>query len=284
MQITVTPNISKLRVFVTSWLRIIQGKEDTVLQGKKIAVVMPAYNAAKTLVRTYQEVLAQNIVDVIIIVDDASDDETISIARTLQDESVKTVVHLHEKNLGYGGNQKTCYQLARQEEADIVIMVHPDYQYTPKLIPAMAGMIVNGIYPCVLGSRLLGGGALKGGMPVWKYLANRGLTVIQNFLLGAYLSEFHTGYRAFSRELLSTLSIDRYSDGFIFDNEILAQVLWQDYTIGEISCPTNYFPEASIINLVESIKYGLGCLKVALMYRLAKMKLIKSTLFPENTE
>ncbi len=243
---------------------------------KKVIVVMPAYNAAQTLRKTWDEVMAQEMVDLIIVVDDKSRDETVSIAKALPD----TLVYIHEKNLGYGGNQKTCYRLALEAGGDIIIMVHPDYQYTPKLIPAMASMIGNGLYHCVLGSRILGGYALKGGMPVWKYIANRFLTFAENILMDAKLSEYHTGYRAFSRELLEKLPFGTNSDDFVFDNQMLAQILWFDYTIAEVSCPTKYFPEASSINLFRSIKYGFGCLMTALLFRLAKMKIITSKLFP----
>ena len=245
---------------------------------KKIIVVMPAYNAAKTLQKTYDEVMEQGIVDLVILVDDASSDQTSAIARSLP----AAQVYVHEKNKGYGGNQKTCYRMALAEGADIVIMVHPDYQYTPKLIPAMATMIGNGLYPCVLGSRILGGYALRGGMPLWKYLANRFLTLAENIFIGAKLSEYHTGYRAFSRELLQNLSLDGNSDDFLFDNQMLAQIIWQGYTIAEVSCPTKYFTEASSINLRRSIRYGLGCLWTALNFRLARMRIIRSALFPVN--
>jgi glycosyltransferase involved in cell wall biosynthesis len=243
---------------------------------KKIIVVMPAYNAAKTLKKTYDEVMEQGIVDLVILVDDASRDETSAIASGLP----KTQVYVHERNRGYGGNQKTCYRMALEAGGDIVIMVHPDYQYTPKLIPAMATMIGNGLYPCVLGSRILGGYALKGGMPVWKYIANRFLTLAENILMGAKLSEYHTGYRAFSRELLERLSLEDNSDDYVFDNQMLAQIIWQGYTIAEVTCPTKYFTEASSINLRRSVRYGLGCLVTALIFRLARMKIIRSTLFP----
>lgn len=237
---------------------------------------MPAYNAALTLRRTYEEVMAQEIVDLIIVVDDASNDETAIIARTLPN----TEVHIHPKNQGYGANQKTCYKLALEAGGDIIIMVHPDYQYTPKLIPAMTSMIGNGLYHCVLGSRILGGYALKGGMPWWKYISNRFLTLVENLMTGAKLSEYHTGYRAFSRELLERISLEENSDDFVFDNQMLAQILWFDYQIAEVSCPTKYFAEASSINLQRSLKYGFGCLWTALTYRLAKMSLLKSKLFP----
>jgi len=247
-----------------------------MLNGKKVIVVMPAYNAGQTLRMTYDEVMAQRIVDLIILVDDGSQDETVSIAKTLPN----TVVYVHERNLGYGANQKTCYRLALEEGGDIIIMVHPDYQYTPKLIPAMASMIASDLYQCVLGSRILGGYALKGGMPIWKYIANRFLTFVENLLLGAKLSEYHTGYRAFSRKLLEQLPLEVNSDDFVFDNQMLAQIIWHDYTVAEISCPTKYFAEASSINLPRSIKYGLECLLTAMNFRLAKMKLISSRLFP----
>ena len=238
---------------------------------------MPAYNAQQTLRKTYDEVMAQEIVDLVIIVDDGSQDETVSIAKTLHN----TILYSHKENKGYGGNQKSCYKLALEKGGDIIIMVHPDYQYTPKLIPAMASMIGNGLYHCVLGSRILGGYALKGGMPTWKYIANRFLTFVENILVGAKLSEYHTGYRAFSRKLLERLPIEKNSDDFVFDNQILAQIIWSGYTIAEVSCPTKYFAEASSINLYRSIKYGFGCLNTALIFRLSKMKIITSKLFSE---
>ena len=237
---------------------------------------MPAYNAENTLLKTYEEVMAQGIVDVVFLVDDASPDNTAKVAASLP----RTKVFVHEHNLGYGGNQKTCYRLALEENADIVIMVHPDYQYTPKLIPAMASLISNGLYHCVLGSRILGGYALKGGMPPWKYIANRFLTFVENVLIGAKLSEYHTGYRAFSRELLLRLPLKNNSDDFVFDNQMMAQIIWFGYTVAEVSCPTKYFAEASSINFGRSIEYGVGCLKTACAFRLAKMNLIKSVLFP----
>ncbi len=245
---------------------------------QKIVVVMPAYNAAQTLRKTYDEVMAQDIVDMVIVTDDQSRDETVSIAKSLPN----TLVYTHEKNRGYGGNQKSCYRLALDAGGDIIIMVHPDYQYTPKLIPAMASMIGNGLYHCVLGSRILGGYAVKGGMPIWRYIANRVLTLIENILLRAKLSEYHTGYRAFSRHLLEQLPIETNSDDFVFDNQMLAQVLWFGYTVAEVSCPTKYFVEASSINFFRSIKYGFGCLQTALIFRLTKMGLITSIIFPDN--
>ena len=244
-------------------------------RGKKIIVVMPAYNAAKTLPQTYLEVREQGIVDEIILVDDHSRDDTVAVARSL--EGVR--VYEHEVNKGYGGNQKTCYQLALASGADIVVMLHPDYQYTPRLLPAMASIIANGLHPCVLGSRILGGYALRGGMPWWKYVSNRFLTLAENILLGAKLSEYHTGYRAFSREILETLNLAKNSDDFVFDNEMLAQILWHGFTIAEVSCPTRYFAEASSINFRRSLKYGLECLGVGLKFRLAKMGWLRSELF-----
>jgi len=239
---------------------------------------MPAFNAAQTLKKTYDEVMAQGIVDLVIVVDDASRDRTVAVAEGLPN----ALVHTHPANKGYGANQKTCYKLALENDADIVIMVHPDYQYTPKLIPAMASMIGNGLYHCVLGSRILGGYALKGGMPWWRYVANRFLTLTENILTGAKLSEYHTGYRAFSKELLGKLPLEVNSDDFVFDNQMLAQILWLNYTIAEVSCPTKYFSQASSINLLRSIKYGFGCLWVALLFRLAKLNLVKSGLFPKR--
>jgi glycosyltransferase involved in cell wall biosynthesis len=240
-----------------------------MLNGQKIVVVMPAYNAARTLQRTYDEVMAQGIVDLIILVDDASQDETVAIARTLE----RVQVEVHPKNRGYGGNQKTCYRLALAAGADIVVMIHPDYQYTPQLLPAMASMVASGLYPCVLASRILGGGALRGGMPLWKYLANRALTLAENILLGAKLSEYHTGYRAFARDLLQRLPLESNSDDFVFDNQMLAQIIWLGAAIGEVTCPAKYMPEASSINFRRSVRYGLGCLQTGARFRLAKWQL-----------
>ena len=223
---------------------------------------MPAYNAEHTLRKTHQDVLAQEIVDQVILVDDCSRDKTVEIASTLPG----TLVHVHARNRGYGGNQKTCYRLALENGADIVIMIHPDYQYTPLLIPAMASMIANGLYSFVIGSRILGGYALKGGMPIWKYLANRSLTAVQNLLLGAKLSEYHSGYRAYSRELLLAIDFEKNSDDFVFDAQMLAQIIRLGHVVAEISCPTKYFREASSINFRRSVVYGLGCLAVALKY------------------
>ena len=243
---------------------------------QKVVVVMPAYNAASTLRQTYDEVMAQGVVDEVILVDDASQDDTVAIARTLP----KTTVLVHPKNRGYGGNQKSCYRTAIDMGADIIIMVHPDYQYTPKLIPAMASIIGNGLYPCVLGSRVLGGYTLRGGMPLWRLVANRFLTLAENVLMGARLSEYHTGYRAFSRALLEQLPLDANSDDFVFDNQMLAQIMWFGHRIAEVTCPTKYFTGASSINFRRSVKYGFGCLDTALRFRLARMGLISSKLFP----
>jgi len=237
---------------------------------------MPAYQAEHTLRITYDEVMAQGVVDLVIVVDDHSTDRTLEIARTLPN----TLVHRHARNTGYGGNQKTCYRLALDSGADIVIMVHPDYQYTPKLIPAMTSLIGSGLYHCVLGSRILGGYALAGGMPLWRYVSNRFLTLVENLLMGAKLSEYHTGYRAFSRELLERIPFERNSNDFVFDNQMLAQVLWLGYTIAEVSCPTNYFAEASSINFSRSVTYGIGCLHTAFTFWLAKRGIVKSPLFP----
>jgi glycosyltransferase involved in cell wall biosynthesis len=242
---------------------------------KKVVVVMPAYNAAQTLRRTYEEIMAQGVVDQVIIVDDASQDQTSAIARTLP----AAIVHTHPANRGYGANQKTCYRSALEIGADIIIMVHADYQYTPRLIPAMACLIGNGLYHCVLGSRILGGYALKEGMPAWKYVANRFLTLAENLLMGAKLSEYHTGYRAFSRVLLEKLPLDENSDDFVFDNQMLAQILWHGYLIAEVSCPTRYAKDASSINFRRSVKYGFGCLSTAACFRLARMSLMKPKIF-----
>jgi len=248
-----------------------------MLQGQKIVVVMPAYNAGDTLLKTWREVIQHEIVDLVIVVDDASRDDTLAVARTLQ----KVVTYAHPANRGYGANQKTCYRLALENAADIIVMVHPDYQYTPKLIPAMAGLVASGLYSCVLGSRILGGGALGGGMPVWRYIANRGLTLAGNLMMGTKLSEFHTGYRAFSRALLERLPLADNSDDFVFDNQVLAEVAWLGLPIGEVSCPTRYAPESSSINCSRSVRYGFGCLTTALQFRLARMGLFQSKRFPK---
>jgi glycosyltransferase involved in cell wall biosynthesis len=249
-----------------------------MLLGQKVVVVMPAYNAGDTLQKTWSEVIQQEIVDLVVVVDDASHDRTLTIARTLP----KVIAHGHAANRGYGANQKTCYRLALDQGADIIVMVHPDYQYTPKLIPALAGLVASGLYACVLGSRILGGGALKGGMPLWRYVSNRALTFAGNLLMGTKLSEFHTGYRAFSRTLLERLPLDANSDDFVFDNQILAEVAWLGLPIGEVSCPTSYAPESSSINFVRSVRYGFGCLNTALQFRLARMGLMRSQRFPQR--
>jgi glycosyltransferase involved in cell wall biosynthesis len=247
-----------------------------MFKGRKVVVVMPAYNAEATLRRTYDETMAQEIVDLVIVVDDASHDQTLRIAESLP----HTVVHRHPANLGYGGNQKTCYRLAVEHGGDIVLMVHPDYQYTPRLIPAMAAMIASGHYSCVLASRILGGRALAQGMPWWRYVANRFLTLVENLLTGAKLSEYHTGYRAFSGDLLRSLPLDANSDDFVFDNQMLMQILWAGHVIAEISCPTRYARDASSINFRRSIQYGLGCLATAAGYRLARLGLVRSARYP----
>jgi len=234
-----------------------------MIHGKKVVVVLPAYNAALTLEQTYREI-PFDIVDEVVLVDDAGGDDTLSVGASL---GIKHLIQ-HEKNLGYGGNQKTCYRKALDLGADIIIMLHPDYQYTPKLIPAMAHLVATDIYPVVLGSRILGKGALEGGMPMIKYIANRILTLIQNIFINQKLSEYHTGYRAFSREVLESIRWDLNSDDFIFDNQIMAQCVDAGFKIGEVSCPTKYFPEASSINLHNSAIYGLGCLGVSIRYRL----------------
>ncbi len=245
----------------------------------KVVVVMPAYNAQHTLEKTWREVVAHDVVDLVIVVDDTSKDDTARQARGLE----RVIVEVHPKNRGYGGNQKTCYRLALHHGADIVVMVHPDYQYTPKLIPALVGMVSSGLYSCVLASRILGGGALAGGMPLWRYVANRFLTLAGNLLLGTKVSEFHTGYRAFSRELLEALPLDANSDDFVFDNQMLAQVVWMGFQIGEVSCPTRYAADASSINFARSVKYGFGCLNTAMQFRLAKMGLFRSSRYPART-
>ena len=247
-------------------------------KGKKVVVVMPAYNAARTLRTTYDEVMEQGVVDLVVVVDDASRDETVSIARQLP----RVQVVVHPRNRGYGANQKTCYREALAAGADIVIMVHPDYQYTPRLIPAMASMIGNGLYQCVLGSRILGGHAVRNGMPWWKYVSNRALTLFSNIMMHAKLSEYHTGYRAFSRGLLEQLPLEENSDDFVFDNQMLAQILWLGHTIAEVSCPTRYFPEASSIDFPRSVRYGIGCVATALTFRLAAGGLVRSRLFPPD--
>ena len=240
-----------------------------MLNGKKIVVVMPAYHAEKTLVQTYED-LPHEVVDDVILVDDCSSDRTAEIAESL---NITTIVH--ETNKGYGGNQKTCYAVALDLGADIVVMVHPDYQYEPKLVTAIASIIASGVYDAAIASRILGNKALAGGMPLYKYIANRFLTLFQNILIGEKLSEYHTGFRAFSSDVLNGIPLDSNSNDFIFDNEMLAQIVGKGFRIGEISCPTKYFEDASSINLTRSIRYGLLVIKVSVFYRLHKMGLIK---------
>jgi glycosyltransferase involved in cell wall biosynthesis len=247
-----------------------------MLNGKRVIVVMPAYNAARTLRRTYADVPLE-VVDDVLVVDDSSSDETVRVATDL---GVTTFVH--ERNLGYGGNQKTCYREALKRGADIVVMLHPDYQYSPKLIVPLAGMIAYGEYDVALGSRILGNGARQGGMPLYKYVANRWLTAFQNVTLGQKLSEYHTGFRAFSSEVLNTLPLEDNSDDFVFDNEILAQVTHFRYRIGEVSCPTRYFPEASSINFRRSVLYGFGVLRTCLQFRAQRMHLGTPAIFDPN--
>lgn len=245
-----------------------------MLNEKKIVVVMPAYNAAKTLQQTY-DALPHDVVDEVVLVDDYSKDETAELAHAI---GINHVI-IHDKNLGYGGNQKTCYSYALNLGADIVVMVHPDYQYTPKLCTAMAALIAEGVYECVLGSRILGTGALKGGMPIYKYIANRFLTLFQNVLLPYKLSEYHSGYRAFSKELLNDLRLDRNDNDFIFDNQMLLQIIYKGYDIGEVTCPTVYMKDSSSISLRRSILYGLGVIKTTLEYKLSKLGILTSERF-----
>lgn len=245
-----------------------------MIHGKKVVVVMPAYNAEKTLEQTYQEI-PMDVVDEVILTDDHSRDDTVEKAHQL---GIKEIL-VHEKNTGYGGNQKTCYDRALELGADIVIMLHPDYQYTPKLIESMAYIIANDVYPVVFASRILGKGARKGGMPLIKYIANRVLTFTQNVLINQKLSEYHTGYRAFSAEVLRSFDYSVDSDDFVFDNEMAAQIFWAGYEIGEVTCPTKYFDDASSINLWRSSVYGIGVLRVSLVYRLCRWHLAKSKLF-----
>lgn len=245
----------------------------SMIDNKKLVVVMPAYRAAQTLERTYKG-LPHDLVDEVILVDDHSGDDTVTIARELGIAVVQ-----HEVNRGYGGNQKTCYATALARGADIIVMVHPDYQYDPRLVTSMAGMIASGIYDLSLGSRMLGGGALAGGMPWWKYMANRGLTFVENLLLGAHLSEYHTGYRAYSRALLEKIPLERNSDDFVFDNQFLAQAIISGARIGEISTPTRYFEEASSINFRRSVRYGFGVLGTALLGLLYRTGLYRHPMF-----
>jgi glycosyltransferase involved in cell wall biosynthesis len=245
-----------------------------MLLGKKIIVVLPAYNAGKTIAQTIAEI-PFDLVDEYVVVDDASTDNTVAVASAL---NVKNLIR-HDRNKGYGGNQKTCYDKATELGGDIVIMLHPDYQYTPKLIPSMAYMIASGLYPVVIASRILGKGALRGGMPLYKYVSNRFLTWVQNLLINQKLSEYHSGYRAFSREVLENVNYQANSDDFVFDNQMLAQIFYAGFEIAEITCPTKYFEEASSINLRRSIKYGLGVLKTSMGYRLQKIGLVSLPIY-----
>lgn len=247
-----------------------------MIHDKKLIVVMPAYNAEKTLRQTYDE-LPHEYVDEVILVDDASGDSTVRIARAL---GINTI--LHPENKGYGANQKTCYREALRHGADIVVMVHSDYQYSPRLVAAMASMIASGHYDIVLGSRILGGTALPGGMPLYKYLANRCLTLIENMFLGAKLSEYHTGFRAFTSKVLGTLPLEENSDDFVFDNEMLVQAVYFGFTIGELSCPTRYFKDASSVNLRRSIEYGFGVLATTIKYLLMKLGVRKFRIFDKG--
>lgn len=250
-----------------------------MINNKKIVVVLPAYNAAETLEQTYREI-PFDIVDDVVLVDDASPDNTVEVGRSL---GIQHIVR-HENNRGYGGNQKSCYSKALEIGADIVVMLHPDYQYTPKLIHSMCFMIANDVYPVALGSRILGKGALKGGMPMYKYISNRFLTLSQNILIGQKLSEYHTGYRAFSRTVIEAIDIEANSDDFVFDNQMLSQIFMAGFEIGEVTCPTKYFEEASSINFSRSVTYGLGVLKTSLMHRLQLWGLAKFKIYgkPQN--
>jgi glycosyltransferase involved in cell wall biosynthesis len=246
-------------------------------KGKKVIVVLPAYRAARTLEQTYREI-PLDMVDEVVLVDDRSPDNTVEVAKKLG------IVHIvvHEVNRGYGGNQKSCYGKALQLGADIVVMLHPDYQYTPKLLESMIALIGNEVYPVVFGSRILGKGALTGGMPLYKYVANRLLTVIQNILMGQKLSEYHTGYRAYSSEVLRRIDYERLSDDFVFDNQIVAQIFWKGHDVAEITCPTKYFDEASSINFSRSVTYGLGVLSVSIRYFLARTGLMRWSLLGDR--
>jgi glycosyltransferase involved in cell wall biosynthesis len=244
-----------------------------VLNGRKVVVVMPAYNAARTLRQTYEE-LPKQVVDEVVVVDDASDDETVALARELGARVVT-----HERNLGYGGNQKTCYRAALALDADVVVMIHPDYQYSPRLVTALAAMVAFDEYEVALGSRILCGGALAGGMPLYKYFSNRALTAFENLLVGARLSEYHTGLRAYARRVLETLPLAVNSDDFVFDNQVLAQAIYFGLRIGEISCPTRYFPEASTIGFARSVRYGLGVVATAVAFRLQRWRIARFAIF-----
>jgi glycosyltransferase involved in cell wall biosynthesis len=243
-------------------------------QNKKVVVVLPAYNAARTLEKTYSEI-PFDVVDEVVLVDDASSDNTSELAKSI---GINHVVR-HDKNKGYGGNQKSCYAKALELNADIIVMLHPDYQYTPKLLLAMISIIGNEVYPVVFGSRILGKGALNGGMPKYKYFFNRMLTLFQNILIDQKLSEYHTGYRAFSGEVVKSLNLEANSDDFVFDNQMVSQIFYKGFEIGEVTCPTKYFEEASSINFSRSVTYGLGCLKVSLIHRLCKWGVMKSPLY-----
>jgi glycosyltransferase involved in cell wall biosynthesis len=249
----------------------------TMIDGRKVAVVLPAYNAGETLEQTYAEI-PLDIVDDVILVDDASTDDTAKIADRL---GIHTVIH--SRNGGYGANQKSCYSIALGRGADIIVMLHPDYQYSPRLVRAMAAMIASGHYDAVFGSRILGGGALAGGMPLYKYVANRLLTAVQNLLMGAKLSEYHTGYRAWSRKVVQELPLLAASDDFVFDNQMIAQAIWSGFRLGELSCPTKYFAEASSISFRRSCIYGFGVLRVSLLYRLCRWGLCRSKLFAPDS-
>jgi glycosyltransferase involved in cell wall biosynthesis len=244
-----------------------------MLLGKRIVVVMPAYHAGRTLRATWRD-LPHDIVDEVILVDDSSNDDTVAVA-----ESLGITVIVHPRNRGYGGNQKTCYTEALQRNADIVVMVHPDYQYDPRMVTAMAGMVATGIYDMVIGSRILGGGALEGGMPLWRYVANRILTTFQNLLIGGHLSEYHSGYRAYARSLMDALPWSDNSDDFVFDNEILAQTIVGGYRVGEVSVPTRYFAEASSINFVRAVRYGVGVVGTTLLALLARTRIYRHRMF-----
>ncbi|MEC8602791.1 MAG: glycosyltransferase family 2 protein [Bacteroidota bacterium] len=248
-----------------------------MIKGKKVVVVMPAYNAVQTLEKTYNEI-PFDIVDQVILVDDFGTDKTTDLAKSL---GINHVIR-HQKNMGYGGNQKTCYNKALEIGADIIVMLHPDYQYTPKLIESMAYLIANDVYPVVLGSRILGKGALKGGMPIYKYVANRALTFFQNVMVGQKLSEYHTGFRAFSKEVLNAIPFNENSDDFVFDNQMLSQIIYNNFEIAEITCPTKYFEEASSINLSRSITYGFGVLSTSLKHFLTRIGVYNWKLLSKN--
>ena len=248
-----------------------------MIKGKKVVVVMPAYNAVQTLEKTYNEI-PFDIVDQVILVDDFGTDKTTDLAKSL---GIHHVIR-HQKNMGYGGNQKTCYNKALEIGADIIVMLHPDYQYTPKLIESMAYLIANDVYPVVLGSRILGKGALKGGMPIYKYVANRALTFFQNVMVGQKLSEYHTGFRAFSKEVLNSIPFNENCDDFVFDNQMLSQIIYNNFEIAEITCPTKYFEEASSINLSRSITYGFGVLSTSLKHFLTRIGVYNWKLLSKN--